>query len=212
LPTHSFEAWRGGGGDADEAFADIVAGAGVGSLVIEELVGPVGFQAEGLDFVGEERGADSWLEVAGFLGFGYGAFEGANPLAHDGGDAIADRTTTVIKLKRCGSKKTASGKEFSLDVGQPAINQIPEARHTFGSLQSREGDLVDEDPSGGLDSGQLEVFLGAKMSEKAALAHLQVIGQTTHCEAFQAVKRGNIDGPAEDSLASAKTAWLAADG
>jgi hypothetical protein len=160
------------------------AGARVGGFVVEQLEGPVGFEAEGLEFVGEERRIHFGLEVAGFLGFGDGAFDGAEPFAHDGGDAVADRAAAAIEFKRGGSEKAAAGEKLGFDVAQPALDETPETWQAFGSFEGGDSDFVDEDLAGGLNGGELEVFLGAEMGEKAAFTHFQVFGQTTDGKAF----------------------------
>ena len=51
-----------------------------------------------------------------------------------------------------------------------------------------------------VDGGELQLFLGAEMSKEAALAHLQLVGQTADGEAFEPFQRGDVDGPLEDAL------------
>jgi hypothetical protein len=201
-----------GGGGGAEAFAHGGAGAGVGHAVVEELVGPVGADGHGLNFVRQQCGAGFCGEVAGFLGFPNGAVEDGDPFAHDGGDAVAHGAAAAVEFERGGGEETAAGEKLLLDVRKPAVEQIPQAGQAFGRGERGARDLINKNLAGGFDGGELQVFLRTEVGEEAALAHAEFFGEAADGEALEAFDGGNVDGAAEDGVAGAETAGLMARG
>jgi len=192
--------------------ADHGEGAGVGGGIVEELTGPVGTKAEGLDFVCEQGGVGVGIDVTGFLRFQHGAIEGGHPLAHNHHDAIAYGAAAAVEFEGCGSEKTAAGEKLTFHVAQPAFNQMPKTRHALGRAHRRAANSIDEKLARGFDSGELQILLGTEVSEKAALAHFQVVSEAADGEAFETLEGGEMYGAEQDSSASAEAAGLAAWG
>jgi len=82
--------------------------AGIGVLVMKQLMRPVRSHGDGVDLKGQACGIDFGVEVAGLLGFGYGARDGANPLLHDGRDTVAHNAAPAVELEAGSAKETAS--------------------------------------------------------------------------------------------------------
>ncbi len=204
------ETWRFRGGDAAEAVAHGGAGAGVSHAVVEKLVGPVGSDGHGLNLVRQESRAGFGADVAGLLRLPNGAVEDGDPFTHNCGDAVTDGTTTAVEFKRGRGKEATSGKELLFDVRQPAVEQIPQAKQSFGRGKRGAGDLIDKNLASSFDGGQLQLFFRAKMSEEATLAHTQIFGKAADGEALEPFERGDVDGAAEDDFAGAETASLGA--
>ena len=146
--------------------------------------------------------------MAGFLGFPHGAVEDGDPLAHDGGDAVADGAAAAVEFERGGGEETTSGEEFLLDVREPAVEQIPQTREAFGRGERGARDLINKNLASGFDGGELQVFFRTEVGEEAALAHAEFFGETADGEALEAFDGGNVDGAAEDGVAGADAAGL----
>lgn len=201
-----------GGGNVAQAFAHSGAGARVGLAVIEKLMGPVGSNGHGLDFVGQQRGAGFCREVAGFLRFPNGAVEDGDPFAHDGGDAIADGAAAAVEFERGGGEETAAGEELLLDVREPAVEQIPQTRQALRRGERGARDLINKNLASGLDGGELEVFFRTEVGEKAALAHAEFFSEAADGETLETFDRGDVDGATEDGVAGADSAGLVSRG
>ena len=115
-----------------------------------------------------------------------------------------------LKLKRSGAEETAPTEYALLHQDKPQIDEAPKSGHAPGSGDSRPRDLVDENLTGNLDGGQLQLFLGTKVCKKTALAHAKLGGEGTDGQAVEAVHGGDVHGAGEDGFASAKAASLRA--
>jgi len=131
----------------------------------------------GVEFEGQAGGVELEIDVTGFLGFGDGACDGANPFVHDFGDTVADDAEATVEFERSGGEEAAAFEDALFNEREPMIDQGPEARDAFGSGNGRAGDLVDEDLASHFYRGKLEFFFGAEMGEEAAFAHAELFGE-----------------------------------
>src|ERR1700731_5370804 len=155
---------------------------------------PVGTHSDTMDFVGQARGIHFCANVASLLCLLHGAGENVHPFPHDGGNTVVDDAAPAIKFKRSGAEETAPTEYALLHQDKPQIDEAPKSGHAPGSGDSRPRDLVDENLTGNLDGGQLQLFLGTKVCKKTALAHAKLGGEGTDGQAVEAVHGGDVHG------------------
>jgi hypothetical protein len=148
--------------------------------------------------------------MAGLLSFVNSAGEHANPLMHDRGNAVAHHSLSAIELERSGAEEAPSAENAFLHKSEPKVKKPPKPGHPFASRNGRAGDLFDEYLASFLHRGQLKILFGAKMSEEAALAHAQLLGEGADGETFEAMDGSNVHSASEDGFASAEAAGLVA--
>ena len=119
--------------DAAQLFERHPARARIGLFVLKKLMCPVRADGDGVKLEGEARGVELRVKVAGFLRFFRGAGDAGNPFSHDGGDAVADDTAAAVELEGSGGEKTSALEDTFFHQDKPAIDQSPQARHSFGS-------------------------------------------------------------------------------
>src|SRR5581483_7573441 len=90
-------------------------------------------------------------------------------------------------------------------VVQPAIAQMPQARHPRRLLQRRPDHVLFENLPRHLDRRHLQLLLGAEVREQPALAHLQFVCQPPDTEAFQPLHRCQVHRHAQNPLPGALT-------
>jgi len=201
-----------GSRQAPQLFAHDRAGTCIRLAIVQQLVGPMRADGDGVDFVGQSRSVDFAVHVPGFLSFLDHTGQYANPFAHDGRDAIAHGAGPAVEFKGSGGKETASGEDARLDVAGPQLDQLPQARHSSGRSKGGTGHLFDEDLTGRIDGGQLQILLGTEVREEPALAHVKSFGQRPDRKSTQTVDGSDIDGLLENGFAGTQSARLAAGG
>lgn len=164
-----------------------------------------------MNLVREQMDIGLRLNVAHVLRFLHGTAQGGDPLVHDGGDTIAHGSAAVIEFKGRRGEKTSAFEETALDVTQPEVQKVQEARHAFGRAHRRTRNLIDKKLPGGFDGSQLQVLFGTKVREEAAFAHVELLREAADGEAFETFDGGDVHGAAENSVAGAQSAGLAAD-
>lgn len=204
--------WASGSRNAAQFLKHNGACARIGLAVFQQLGCPVRAHGHSVDLESQSGGFDFWIDVAGLLRFGYGAGNGTDPLLHDGHDAVANHSTAAVELERGGAEETSPRKDPLFDQNQPLLQQAPQARHALGRSDGRPRDFFYENLASHFDGRQLKFFLGTEMGKETALAHVELFGERTDSEPFEALDRGNIDGAREDSLTGAKSASLGAGG
>ena len=136
-------------------------------------------------------------DFTGGLRVACGAFQISQPFLHQSQYAIANRPRPIVELQRRGGEETASGESFSLAVGEPVLAKRAKKAQA-AELRSRKHDFFDEDVARFVHNGTLQFFLGAKVSEKAALADAQGSGQLANGQTLKPFQGSDIDGFAQD--------------
>lgn len=93
------------------------------------------------------------------------------------GNPIADPPGAVVKLGRDRREEAASTKHTALDVAGPRFDQGPEPGKAGVIVGGGLHHPGLEDLACGLDSSQLEIFLGTEVCEETALAHGERVGE-----------------------------------
>ncbi len=123
--------------DSTQLFERHQARARIGLFVLEQLMRPVRADSDGVKLEGEPRGIELRVKMAGFLRLLYSTGDAGNPFVHDGGDAVSHDTATAVELERSGGEEAAAFKDSLFHQHQPAVEQSPQARHSFGSGDGR---------------------------------------------------------------------------
>src|SRR5215470_12648056 len=172
----------------------------------------MGAQRNGMNLKGQARRIDLGIHMPRLLCLVHRARQHLNPLAHNLRDAVVHHTLPAVKLKRRGAEKTSPTKNALLYQRQPMVHHGPQAWHSLGRTNGRLRHLFDKNQACLFHGCQLQLFLGAEVSEKAALAHLQLFGQGAHGQPLQAVRRRQVNGPGQNGFARPQAAVLPAGG
>jgi L-ascorbate metabolism protein UlaG (beta-lactamase superfamily) len=120
---------------------------------------------------------------------------------HD--DCIAHRARPTVKLSRGCGEEAAAGKNFALEVANVSLDQCTQTVEPGLDLDRRLDNLTPKHSIRGLERGELELLLGSKVSEEAALAHAQIGRQAADRQTFEALERGETHCSTEDGVAGA---------
>src|ERR1700733_15946747 len=96
--------------DAPKFFQQNRACSGVGLLVVQELIRPMRAHGNGVNLKRQASGIHFAFEMPRLLCFVHRARELANPLVHDGSDAVTHDAAPAIKLEAGRAEKTAAFK------------------------------------------------------------------------------------------------------
>ena len=123
------------------------------------------------------------------------------PLSLQLDQPIPHRSRAIVHLAgRRG--EDASTRQFGRPAPfQPALEERPESGLTAISLERWPDDVLDEHVRGMIEDLDLELFFGAEVGEQPTLGELEVVGQSTDGEAFEAGLTGQADGVVEDVFA-----------
>src|SRR5580704_2520164 len=137
--------------------------------IAEQARTPVRSHRQRLNFERQLAYVRFFPDFAGQLGFARRVLETTQPLLHQFHDLIANAPGPIIELERCSGKEAASREDFPLAVQQPVLAKSPKALESAEFI-SRADDSLDEDLTGGIDHGALQIFFGTKVCEQATLA------------------------------------------
>jgi hypothetical protein len=100
-------------------------------------------------------------------------------------------------------EEAAAREDATFHVGEEPVAELLQSFHGVDDRPRWLGDLGVEDVPGGLDGGELQLFLGAEVRVEPALAHPDVRGEVADRDAFEAIDCGQVGRGAEDRLAAA---------
>lgn len=140
-------------------------------FIAMQLESPVRAKLKSIELKGELRGINISVKLPGLLRFLNSAPESREPLLHDFRDAVAHRTRTTIELRGGGGEEAAAAKRPALDIAEPLVAEIPEARESVRGLKRRADHFAYKDGASGLNTRHLQILFRAEVSEQPALAH-----------------------------------------
>src|SRR5205814_9426484 len=97
--------------------------------------------------------------------------------------------------------EAAAGEYVATQIVEPRTADGEQARITARFAESGTKNFADETLARGLDRGELQILFRSEMREESALRHLEIFGETSDRQPFQAFERGEIDGSFEDRCA-----------
>ncbi len=109
-----------------------------------------------------------------------------------------DRAGAGVELSGDRVEEAAAGEDPVLGVAEPGVAERQHPADAGRDLLHRLDHLVDVDPGGGADGGELQLLLGAEQGEDTALAQGQLRGQPSQGQRLQSLHRRDLRGPGQD--------------
>ena len=112
--------------------------------------------------------------------------DGAAQLALPGDEQVAHCTGPIVIFGGGGEHETAAGEVVvAFHPREPVREKGPETRQATGVFQCGRQNLVEEQRLRPLEREQLQVLLGAAMSEEPALGHVQPFREGAYAQPLQ---------------------------
>src|SRR5438309_8571502 len=122
------------------------------------------------------------------------ALEHAQPLPHHAFDRVVNGAATSIELDRRGRQEAAAGEGRVAEVGDPRIADRVQPSQTRRLDSRRLVNGAAEDLRSLVESGKLEILLGAEAADQPALAYLELAGQAPDRQTLEAHHRRELNG------------------
>src|SRR5205823_6197374 len=113
---------------------------------------------------------------------------------------VPNRAGPAVELGAGRAPETAAREDRLLEIADEAVAEGTQAFLARPLLRGRCDHVGEEALRGLLNRRQLQLLLGAEKAEQAALRHLQLGGEASDRQPFEAFLRGEVDGPVEDRL------------
>jgi hypothetical protein len=119
------------------------------------------------------------------------------------GDSFLDRSRSGAHLQDGSGEEAAAREGAAQEVAEEGVAHRNELSDSRRGGEGRFDDLGVEDPSRGVDGGELELLFGAEVGVDAALAHVERAGEIADREAFEPPQGGERHGLTHDCFAGA---------
>ena len=162
-----------------------------GVLILEQARTPVCSHRKRLNFERQLAHIHFLLDFAGELRVSSGVFQISQPFLHQLHDPIADAAGPVIKFQRRSGKEAATGENLFLPIQHPVLAKRSKTLEPVEFIGGTNY-FFNEDVAGLIDYRALQIFLGAEVGEKTALADSERGCQLADCQSLKPFEGGEV--------------------
>jgi PadR family transcriptional regulator len=168
--------------------------------ITEEHVREVGAEHERVQLECQLRDVLSCVDLAEVLRLSNNPRQPFKNSRIDHTEMVPDGTRLGVEFGGRGNKKAATGEDRALEIGQEGLAQGENAAQASRCRHARLRHLALKHLGRGIDSRHLQVFLGPKVGEQAALTHSRVFRESGDREPVKTLDGGELSRGVQDGL------------